>query len=410
MSRVEIFIAKRYLLSKRSVRFINIIGIISIVGITIGVAALLIALSVFNGFSGVVTSVLVGFDPHVRIEKHGSMTMDELASVENIIKQHSVIKAYSPFVSGKAMLAAKSYNKVVYIRGVDQQRIADVSGLKERIALGSLSLYDSAGVKGILIGLTLADRLASIVGDEIMVISPYGFQSALSGFSTPQTMKFFVSGIFESNNKDYDASYAYVSLSAAQQLFNLENKVNGIEIRLRDIDKAEEVKETLARALPSEYKVSTWYDLHQTLYVVMKVERWTAYVLLTLIIVVAIFNMLGSLTMGVIEKRRDIALLKSMGMTPKRITRLFMIEGMLIGIVGTILGIVLGLVVLYLQIHYQLFPLDPTVYIIPAIPVEIHWIDFVAITMASIGLSWLAAFYPARRAAATMPAETLRWE
>ncbi len=410
MSRIEIFIAKRYLLSKRSIRFINVIGGISIGGIAIGVAALLVALSVFNGFSSVVTSVLVGFDPHLRIEKQGGMTTSEAAEIQKGLQHRSDVKGYSPFVSGKAMLVTRSFNKVVYVRGIDEQRIADVSGLKNNIVLGSLSLQDSAATGGIVIGFTLADRLAAIVGNEIMIISPSGFQSALSGISTPQTMKFTVNGIFESNNKDYDANYAYISLASAQRLFDLEGKVNGVEVRLTDYNLAASLKEDLEQILPSELSISTWYDLHKTLYLVMKIERWSAYVLLTLIIVVAMFNMLGSLTMGVIEKRRDIAVLKSMGMAPRRIVRMFMLEGMLIGVVGTVIGLILGGIVLYLQITYQLFPLDTTVYIIPAIPVEIHWMDFVSIAVASLGLSWLTAFYPARRAAATNPAESLRWE
>jgi lipoprotein-releasing system permease protein len=410
MPATERFIARRYLLSKRKIRFINVIGIISICGITIGVAALLVALSVFNGFNGIVTSMLVGFDPHLRIEKKGSMSVSEITSIENALKNIPSVKAYSPFVSGKAMLVAKSFTKVVYIRGVDEQRIGNVSGLKSSIVLGNLDLNDSASVPGIVAGLSLSDRLAAITGDEIMIISPYGFQSVLSSISTPQSMKFRVTGIFESNNKEYDANYAYISIRSAQRLFNLENNVNGVEIRLTDLSAAGQVKEELARVMPSELTISTWYDLHKTLYLVMKVERWAAYLLLSLIIVVASFNMLGSLTMGVIEKKRDIALLKSMGMTSRHIIRLFMFEGMLIGITGTVLGIVFGLLILFLQIRYALFPLDTTVYIIPAIPVEIHWMDFVSIAAASLGCSWLAAYYPAKRAASTLPAEALRWE
>ena len=410
MNPVEILIARRFLTSKRKIRFINVIGYISIVGITIGVAALLIALSVFNGFSGVVTSVLVGFDPHLRIEKKGSMTADEYLSVEKILKNYSVVHAYSPFVSGKAMLSTGVLNRVVFVKGVDEHSIGEVSGLKNKIVLGSLTFHDTTEVPGIIVGLTLADRLASPIGEAIAIYSPYGIQSALTGLSVPQSVKFIVTGIFESNNKDYDGSYAYVSLPVAQQMFNLEGKYNGIEVRLSDFNKADEVKDGLQEQLPADVLVSTWYDLHQNLYMVMKIERWTAYILLCLIIVVATFNMLGSLTMGVIEKQRDISVLKSMGMTSSAIVRIFMIEGLLIGIIGTVLGLLIGLVVLYLQIHYQLFPLDPTVYIIPAIPVEIHWMDFIAISIASLGLSFLAAYYPARRAASTLPAQELRWE
>ncbi len=407
---VEIFIARRYLLSKRKIRFINVIGIISICGIMIGVAALLIALSVFNGFSGVVTSVLVGFDPHIRIEKRGGFTEEDYGRLEQIVERNERVRAQSPFITGKAMLVVQSLNRVVFLRGVDEGRIAGVSGLAGKMVLGKLSLKDSADAGSMVIGMTLADRLGTVVGDEISVISPYGFQTALSGFASPKALRFRVAGIFESNNKEYDASYAYISIGRAQELFNLEGRYNGMEIRLEDVARADQVKEELQKELSTEVTISTWYDLHRNLYSVMRIERWSAYALLSMIILVATFNMLGSLTMAVVEKRRDIAVLKAMGMSTTSVIRIFMAEGLLIGIAGTIAGVLLGLLILWLQIQYHLFPLDPTIYIIPAIPVEIRWTDFVAITLSSMGLTFVSAFYPARRAALTLPADALRWE
>jgi lipoprotein-releasing system permease protein len=408
MARAETFIARRLLLSKRRVRFINVIAFISVAGITVGVAALVVALSVFNGFNGVVTGVLVGFDPHVRIEKRGGLTPDETRAASEAVAAIEGVSGSAPFVAGKAMLVAGSFNRVVVIRGIDPEKIARVSGLAGRIVLGALALADTGDLPGMVIGLTLADRLSAVVGEEISVISPVGFRSAVSGMGTPEMRRFRITGIYESNNRDYDAGYAYTSVGAAQELFDA--SYGGVELRLDDVRRSDAVKAELQSRLGPDYTVSTWYDLHRTLYSVMQIERWSAYILLSLIIVVATFNMLGSLTMGVIEKRRDIGVLKAMGMTPRRITRLFMAEGMLIGAAGTFLGVLLGLGVLYLQIAYAIFPLDPTVYIIPAIPVEIHLVDFAAIAGASLGLSFLAAYYPARRAAATLPSESLRWE
>lgn len=410
MSSAEYYIAQRYLVSKRGLRFINIIGFVSIIGITIGVAALVIVLSVFNGFNSVVTEVLVSFDPHLRIEKQGTFAEKEILNIEKTIQSQTNVQGYSRFVSGKAMLLAGQRSKVVVIRGVEKERLRQVSGLPDKLVLGSLQFEDTSGVQGIIIGLALADRLGKVVGDEIVVMSPQGFQSSLTSVVPPQAMRFHVTGIYESNNKDYDANYAFVSIEDAQQLFNVEHRYNGLEIRLNDFHQAASVKEELLSHFPTEVMISTWYDLHKSLYNVMKIERWTAYVLISLIILVATFNLLGSLTMGVVEKRRDIGILKSMGLSAKRIVRLFMVEGILIGVIGTVFGICIGLFVLYLQIEYSLFPLDPTVYIIPAIPVKIEWTDFVAVIIASLGLSFLAAYYPAQRAALTPPAESLRWE
>jgi len=229
-------------------------------------------------------------------------------------------------------------------------------------------------------------------------------------FGQPVTRECAVVGIYDSNNKDYDSHYAYVSLATARELFDLGNAVTGVEMRLRNIDDSDGVKADLQRKLGANFRVSTWYDLHRDLYSVMKVERWTAYIILCMIVGVATFNVLGSLTMGVIEKRRDIGILKALGATSTSIMRVFMFEGVLVGTIGTLLGTGIGLLVCYLQIHYQLFPLDPTVYIIPAIPVEVRWTDFVAVSLATMLLSILASLYPARRAASLLPVQAIRWE
>jgi lipoprotein-releasing system permease protein len=219
-----------------------------------------------------------------------------------------------------------------------------------------------------------------------------------------------VAGIYDSNNKDYDAHYAFVSLDAAASLFDYRSTVSGIEMRLHNIQEAGQLKKVLAISLGPSYSVSSWYDLHKDLYSVMQVERWSAYIILCLIVGVATFNVLGSLTMGVIEKRRDIGILKALGATRGSIMRVFMFEGLLVGTIGTVLGSVIGLAVCYLQVRYHLFPLDPTVYIIPAIPVDVRWSDFVAVSGASMVLSALASLYPALRAARMVPVESIRWE
>jgi lipoprotein-releasing system permease protein len=201
-----------------------------------------------------------------------------------------------------------------------------------------------------------------------------------------------------------------VSIESARQLFQLPQQVSGVEIRLRSISEAEDVQQKLQPLLGESYRVSTWYDLHRDLYSVMRIERWTAYIILCLIVGVATFNVLGSLTMGVVEKRRDIGILKALGATRKSIIRVFIFEGILVGVLGTVLGTALGLLVCYLQMQYHLFPLDPSVYIIPAIPIEIRWTDFVAVGSASMLLCAIAALYPARRAALLLPVEAIRWE
>ena len=408
--RYERYIAQRYLRSKRQMRFINIIMLVSVIGITVGVAALVVVLSVFNGFNGVVTKVLVGFDPHLRIEAAQGKSITTADSLMRVVSSDPRVAAVSPFIASKALLFTPQVNQVVLIKGVIDSTIGAVSGVNNSIVLGRFAFHDTPERGGIVLGLALADRLGTVVGAELTLVSPVGVDAMMMQIGQPLMRKCTVVGIYDSNNKEYDGHYAFVSLDLARELFQYGRGVSGLELRLHSISEAQDVQRDLQETLGPSYRVLTWYDLHKDLYSVMRIERWSAYVILCLIVGVATFNVLGSLTMGVIEKRRDIGVLKALGATRSSIIRLFMFEGMLVGTIGTVLGVVLGLIVCYLQIHYQLFPLDPTVYIIPAIPVEIRWTDFIAVSTASMTLSALASLYPARRAASLTPVDAIRWE
>ena len=199
-------------------------------------------------------------------------------------------------------------------------------------------------------------------------------------------------------------------MDAGRALFSLGNQVQGVEIRLSDIDVTSQFEGRMRTNFGSDYRILTWYDLHRELYSVMQIERWMAYVILCMIVGVASFNLLGSLTMSVIEKTRDIGILKTMGATREMIQKIFMNQGLFVGILGSLFGVLLGVLVVYLQQEFHLVPLDPTVYIIPAIPVELHIMDLILVSLTGIGLCSVAAYYPARRAAALVPVEAIRWE
>lgn len=409
MMRFEGIIALRYLRSKRQVGAVTVISIISIVGVMIGVAALLVVLSVFNGFSGLVTSILVNFDPHLRIESPTRTTMATYESLSRFLSSNTEVKAFSPFVSGKAVVISRNANRVINLRGIDVQAIGSVMGLKEKLVLGSLPTDDESQ-NGIVLGMTLADRLGAVVEDTITVVSPAGTELALMQMGQPLVRRFQVLGIYESNNKEYDSYYAYVSLKAGQRFFQYGDDVSGLDVRLANIDRATVLKNQLVKQFGAAFRILTWYDLHRDLYSVMKVERWMAYIILSMIIGVASFNLLGSLTMSVIEKTRDVGVLKTMGATDKSIVRIFFFEGIFVGVVGTVLGLLLGFLLIVLQKEYHLFPLDPTVYIIPAIPVDVRLSDVIVIVITAIGFCSLAALYPSKRAAQLLPVEAIRWE
>jgi len=406
----ERFIARRYLLSKKKVQFITIITLISIVGVTVGVAALIAVLSVFNGFNKYQMDILTGFDPHIRIESDSGSVISNYTQLMEKIGAENKVKAIAPFTISKGVISSPKNNLVAFVKGVDDKKIEGLSDVKEKTTLGDFEFRDNDEFGGIVLGNSLAAKLEARVLDTISVMSTVGMEKALTQIVTPRTQKFIVRGIFDANNRDYDKLYSFISLPKSQSLYDLGNNVGGLEIRLDNIDDSDDEREKLTALLGNGYKVSTWYDLHEDLYSVMKVERWTAFIVLSLIISVASFSIVGSLTMTVMEKRRDIGILKAMGTPNKSIVKIFMFEGILIGIYGTVFGCALGLAVCLAQIKFKFFALDSMVYSIDALPIDIRYMDYVYVSICALLLSLAASLYPALRAARTEPIKAIRWE
>ena len=405
----EYFIAKRYLFTKRKLNFITIISIISILGVTIGVAAMIIVLSVFNGFNKKVSSILIGFDPHIRIESKSTGVIDDYESIIKTLQQEGIESA-APYTMNKGMLANKIKNQVLYIKGVDENKIGSVSGVKDVVKLGEFNLEDNGEYGGIVLGISLADRMKCVVGDTLTLLSPVGLESSLTQFVEPLTKDFIINGVFISSNKDYDSKYAYISLENAQYLFDLENNVHGVEMRLDNINESDNVKSSLQEMLGEKYRVMTWYDLNESLYSLLKVERWVTFSILCLIIAVASFNILASLTMTVIAKKRDIGILKAMGASEKVITKIFLFEGFAVGLIGMFAGSLIGLVIVLAQKYFEFYKIDSSVYLFDALPVELRLTDFIFVPLAALILCFLAALYPSRRAAKLDPIKSIRWE
>lgn len=407
----EFFIARRYLKSKHKINFITIISLLSTLGITIGVAALIIVLSVFNGFGSIVKSILVNFDPHIRIAIISDAAYSQIDSLRAELKSISSVHSSYPFVEGKVLLLNSKTYEILNLKGVSKHKPDESWGVDTKIISGGFELFDDFKPDRIVLGLPIALRLSARVGDTILVTSANKIEKTITNFAIPSTKKFVVAGLFESNNKDYDYKVAYTSISSGQNIFGLGRRITGLEIRLNDIDESADVKEKIVSKFGVvNFSVDTWYDLHRDLYSVMLIERWAAYIILCLIIAVATFNILGSLTMSVIEKQKDIGILRSMGVTDNSILRIFMFEGILIGLIGTLVGTIIGLLVCYAQIEYNFYPLDPGKYIIDALPVEIKISDLIAISGMAMLLSFFASLYPAKRAVRTQVIESIKWE
>ncbi len=406
----ETFIAKRYLVSKHKINFITIISFISVAGITIGVAALIVVLSVFNGFSSLVVDYLMNLEPDIRITAISNEGEKNIANLNQLLNDQKEIKSFSPYIEGKVLAYSKGITQAIDLKGIDVERINNLYLISDNLVDGDDKNFTN-GAQRIFIGLQLADKLLVMAKDSVLLISPANIEQAITQFSLPLSKKVYVSGVFSSKNSEYDGGYIFCSLKDAQYLFGYKNNFQGYDIRLDDISNSNKVKQILQAKLDSKnYSVETWYDFHQELYSVMQIERWTAYIILSLIIAVATFNILGSLSMSVIEKKRDIGILLSMGVTENSVLKIFMFEGLLIGIMGTLLGVIIGYLICYLQIEYNIYPLDPSQYKIDSLPMEIRFSDFFFISGASMILSFLASLFPAKRAAKVNPISAIKWE
>ncbi|MBN2102535.1 ABC transporter permease [bacterium] len=408
----ELFIARRYLKSRRKTGFINTITYISILGVTIGVAALIIVLSVMNGFESEVRDRILGFDTHIRLRTFHDRGIEDYRAVQEIIRDIPEITGMSPYILDKGMIRHSDYSAGVIVKAADPSTLGDVSDLDQNIIYGELNLNQirlSDGRKryGIVLGRYLADQIFADTNDVVVIMSPKGVRSM---FQVPEVMPFVVTGYFETGMFEYDNSYAYISIEAAQKLFKFGEKVSGIEIRLSDVYHANQVIEKIDERLGFPYFALSWFDMRKNLFSWMQLEKIAMFIILCLIILVAAFNIISTLIMVVMEKTREIGILKSMGSTSRSVMRIFLFEGLVVGIFGTILGELIGFGLCWAQQTYHFISLPGDVYFLSTLPVRMQPVDFIAIGIAAIGLCLLAAVYPARRAASLDPVKAIRYE
>ena len=403
---IERFIARRYLLGKKRFSFINIISLLATLGIAFGVASLIVVMAVFNGFNSLVLSILQDVDPHIKLERIPGAEGRSLADVQRLLEARNPAVTWAPYIERKAIAVAGGYNNFAWVKGYDPERVDRVSGIRRKVLLGRADADEEFGV---LVGLTLADRLRVLVGDTLTLVSPAGMEAMLTQVVTPTVFRCPVVGLFDSKNKAYDGSYVFMRLPTAMEFFRNKETGSGFELRFEDIDRSNTERDRLAAEIGPGWNVLTWYDLHKDLYSVMKIERWSAFVLLGVIIAVAVFNILASLTMLVLEKKRDIGILRAMGLPAVRVQRIFLLQGLWIGFVGVTAGLAIGLLLTWLQQNYGLVRLDAA-FIIPALPMEIRASDIAIIIVSTFLLCLAAAWIPARRSRNVNVIDAIRWE
>jgi len=444
----ELFIAFRYLRAKRKQAFISVTTLISILGVMLGVMSMIVVLSVMTGFVEDLRGKILGTYSHVVLLRVG-MGMENymevksqveeglLKKVSSEIKKFSFpsifagldwIKSYvrlralkaqrkilseivavTPFTFNQVLLSGDGGVIGVVVRGIDPESVGKVTTLASNIKEGGLEeLSGFKGFPGILIGKELARNLGAFYNDKVTAISPTGRFSPMG--IIPKVKQFVVAGIFESGMYEYDATLAYIRIAEAQKFFGLGNRVSGLEIRVKDIDKADRVASILQKALGYPFYARDWKDMNRNLFSALRLEKIVMSLILIIMILVAAFSIICTLIMIVMEKGKDIAILKSMGASSKNIMKIFIFEGIVIGGIGTILGLLTGFLLCWLLGKYHFISLPGDVYYITTLPVKMRVLDFVIVSLSAFVITILSTLYPSYQASRLRPAEAIRYE
>lgn len=399
------FVAWRYFRHSRTgEKFISLVSTISIVGVAIGCFALVVSLSVLNGFRSEIVSRNIQFEAGVRSEAF-PMEQSTARALLEWRKGQPDIRLATPIIERKAMLTGPDESMVVYIKGLELD--SKSYPLESQMIGGEFDLGTREQPK-VVIGFNLRDQLGLGIGDTLAMVSPL---ESSGPFYTPPVVRAVISGVFRAELFQYDQIYAFTNVGAAQRLFRLGEQYTGVEFFLDDNEKSR----TVAQAIRfneqfSTLETTTWFERRQTLYTAMRMEKWGSFVALTLIIIVAAFNLVSSLLMLVLKKIRDIGILKTIGAEDESIQRVFLRQGWYVGSIGTTIGVISGLAIVFLQEMTGLFKLPGEAYFIDAIPVAPAILDVVLITVISIGLSLLSSIYPAKQAAKLQPIEAISYE
>jgi len=410
----ELFIGLRYTRAKRRNHFISFISLISMAGIALGVAALITVLSVMNGFQKEVRARILSVVAHVQI----TGLRGELAQWERVAaaaRRNPEVLAAAPYVSGQAMLVNGATARGALVRGIDPALEARVAEVATKVIAGRLDAL-VPGEFGILLGADLARSLGVHLGERITVIAPQGLVTPAG--VVPRLRSFRVVGEFQVGHYEYDSGLALMHIADAQRLFQLGDAVSGVRLKLADLFESRRVARELYRDLGGEILISDWTRSHANFFRAVEIEKTMMFIILMLIVAVAAFNVVSTLVMAVTDKRSDIAILRTLGASPASIMQVFVVQGVVIGVLGTLLGVAGGIalalnidvVVPFLERLLRMQFLSKEVYFISELPSDLHAADVVAITCVALFLSLVATIYPSWRAARVRPAEALRYE
>ena len=414
--RYEFFIGLRYLRARRQETFISLITVISVLGVMIGVMTLNVVMAVMSGFEETLRDRLLGINAHISVVKSGD-PMRDYDRVIGLLGQEKDIVAAAPTIYGQVMLTSGTRVSGVVVRGVDPDRVNQVVDLERYLLKGKLAALKTRHtiqveertvlLPGIILGERLAAQLGVFEGSPVQVVSPLGSPTAIGVI--PKVRRFVVIGIMKTGMSEIDSAVVFMGLAEAQSFFDLEGAATNIEMRIRDVKDSRAVAERLQRQLGFPYFAEDWTRLWPNLFSALELEKTVYFLVLLLMILVGAFNIVSTLVMVVMEKRKDIAILRSMGATQQSIRKIFLFKGCFIGVVGTALGVLLGLLVCGLISQYE-FALPEGMFLISTVPVRVYWGNFLLVAVASCVVCLLASIYPSRQAAKLDPVEIIRYE
>ncbi|MEK7204194.1 MAG: lipoprotein-releasing ABC transporter permease subunit [candidate division NC10 bacterium] len=420
----EVFISLRYLKAKRRQRSLSVIAFISIAGVAMGVMALIVVMAVMSGFEFDLRNKILGINAHIWVLRYGERGIEEPAAALAAVRQVPDVTAASPFTYSEVLLTAVGRTAGTVLRGIDLASAVETTDFRRTLKSASPDLTAAIASPrpffppdGIVLGSYLASTLGVSVGSAVDVLLPLGGDLSPLGMM-PRTRRFTVVGIFQVGFAEFDSKLAMIAIPTAQQLFRMGSAVSGIEVRVREIYHAQRVAEAIRAALKFPYFTRTWMELNRNFFSALRVERTVMFVILTMIVLVAAFGIISTLIMLVMQKRKEIAVLKSMGATGKSLMTVFIVQGMIIGAAGTVLGLVAGLTIAHnldpivaaveWLFGFKAFPQD--VYLLDKLPSRVLWPDVLAITITAFVISFLATIIPSRQAAGVDPVVAIRYE
>ena len=407
--RMELFLAKRYLSARSGSRFLNLITIIAIGGICVGVMALIVVIGVMSGLQREVRERILGTNPHIMVLTFGEgLRLENWDKPLEAARRDPAVTVAEPFVYSEALIFQDvNYQQGFVLRGISQDA---TERLAEQLVAGSWKFEDTeSGLPGIVLGFRLADRLLVSPGDTVSLVSAHGMELTAAGF-IPKFKKYEVVGLFRSGMYEYDNQMGYMSLQAAQELLGMGDAVTGLALWVRDPWRVEAATARLEDELGPSYVLRDWKTTNQGLFSALKLEKMGMTLVLLLIVLVAAFNIVSTLIMVVTDKTREIGILRSMGMTAKGILRVFMLQGLIIGVAGTLLGLFGGMALSWAIDRFGLISLPGDVYLISEIPITLSPVDVGLIVVLAVLISFVATIYPSRQAARLQPVEAIRHE